>query len=297
MTCKKFYSRALLTALLMCSCTTNIFPETRRKTVIFDWNGVLGESSRWGTIKEIGLGSIMLYLLSGNNPTRLSHTLFDVLEHCYGPQKITGRTAYGDGQPLPEIMCAWLRGDITGPEIAHQTCLMIDYGECDCLLSSPFSKRCLKRILRTVFDPVFFAKNTTLIPEGIDLVRACKAAGHNVLILSNLDAESFPELVRCNPEAQELVALINDTPGKNNIIISGDIGLIKPDPAIFDYVIKTYGVRPEDCCLIDDQKENIDAAHTAGFNAIWLKNYDYVAVQNSLVDLKIFSPEINCALA
>ena len=48
------------------------------------------------------------------------------------------------------------------------------------------------------------------------------------------------------------------------------IGLYKPDPAIFEFVMKDSGLIPEETIFIDDYKINVEAAAQCGLKAIHL---------------------------
>ena len=50
----------------------------------------------------------------------------------------------------------------------------------------------------------------------------------------------------------------------DDAFVSGDIGLAKPDPAIYRFAAGRLGVGPAGCLMIDDQARNIEGARTAG---------------------------------
>ena len=50
----------------------------------------------------------------------------------------------------------------------------------------------------------------------------------------------------------------------DNAFVSGDIGLAKPDPAVYRFAAARLGVEPAACLMIDDQMRNIEGARTAG---------------------------------
>lgn len=50
----------------------------------------------------------------------------------------------------------------------------------------------------------------------------------------------------------------------DNAFVSGDIGLAKPDPAVYRFAAARLGVQPAACLMIDDQLRNIEGARTAG---------------------------------
>ena len=50
----------------------------------------------------------------------------------------------------------------------------------------------------------------------------------------------------------------------DNGFVSGDVGLAKPDPAVFRFAAARLGVEPARCLMIDDQRLNLEGAHMAG---------------------------------
>jgi putative hydrolase of the HAD superfamily len=52
------------------------------------------------------------------------------------------------------------------------------------------------------------------------------------------------------------------------VVISGDVGLHKPDPAIFRLGAERIGVRPSECVFVDDLRENCAGAEGVGMTAI-----------------------------
>lgn len=62
------------------------------------------------------------------------------------------------------------------------------------------------------------------------------------------------------------------------LVVSGDVGIHKPDPQIFKYVAEKYNLNIEDCVYVGDHPENdINASLKAGMKAVrmnvgWFKN-------------------------
>ena len=56
-------------------------------------------------------------------------------------------------------------------------------------------------------------------------------------------------------------------------VYSFDVGLIKPDEAIYKIAASRAGFVPEKCLFIDDQQENVIAAENTGFIGIHFKSY------------------------
>jgi len=53
---------------------------------------------------------------------------------------------------------------------------------------------------------------------------------------------------------------------------SFQLGLYKPDPAIFEFVLKDSGLNPEETLFIDDYQANTEAAKKLGMQAIHLED-------------------------
>lgn len=53
----------------------------------------------------------------------------------------------------------------------------------------------------------------------------------------------------------------------DGIVTSFEAKCYKPEPEIFDYVVKRLGIAPEETLFFDDSQANVDAALKLGFNA------------------------------
>lgn len=55
------------------------------------------------------------------------------------------------------------------------------------------------------------------------------------------------------------------------IVVSGDLGAGKPDPAIFAHAVRELGVAPGDATMVGDNlAKDVDGALAAGLGAVWL---------------------------
>jgi len=52
------------------------------------------------------------------------------------------------------------------------------------------------------------------------------------------------------------------------VVISGEIGCRKPDPAIYAALLERTGAAPADCVLVDDRPANVEAALRVGMKAV-----------------------------
>ena len=58
----------------------------------------------------------------------------------------------------------------------------------------------------------------------------------------------------------------------NEMIISAEVGLVKPDPRIYHLALERLGVAPEAAVFIDDYSRNVEGARAVRINAIHFKD-------------------------
>lgn len=92
----------------------------------------------------------------------------------------------------------------------------------------------------------------------VALFRRLKAAGHRVFYLSNMPRSYAEHLERENP----FIAEFDDG------IFSARVGLMKPQPAIFDLARTRFAIEPAQTVLIDDHAGNVAAAQALGWKAV-----------------------------
>lgn len=77
---------------------------------------------------------------------------------------------------------------------------------------------------------------------------------YKVAMLSNVGRGLIDQLFT-NKELEELFDVV---------VLSSDIGMVKPDPEIFTYTCEKLGLLPQECMMVDDIQDNIDAAKDIG---------------------------------
>ncbi len=82
-------------------------------------------------------------------------------------------------------------------------------------------------------------------------------------ILSNI---AMPDWFNEHFTEQEL-ALFDD------ILLSSEVGMVKPEPEIFRLSAKRLVFKPSECVLIDDREQNIDAAVAIGMRGIYYQDF------------------------
>jgi putative hydrolase of the HAD superfamily len=98
----------------------------------------------------------------------------------------------------------------------------------------------------------------TPLPDTVAIVRGLKSRGVPIYGLSNMSASTFAHL-------RARYSLWDDFHG---IVISAHVGLIKPDPRIFDHLCEQYALHPAETLFIDDHLPNVESAARRGFRTI-----------------------------
>lgn len=93
--------------------------------------------------------------------------------------------------------------------------------------------------------------------ETVAILAALRARGVPTYALTNFSMEKYP-LVR---DRFDLSALFDDE------VVSGAVHLIKPDPAIYRWLLEKHGLSGEDCLFIDDSPVNVVGAELVGLKA------------------------------
>jgi len=96
--------------------------------------------------------------------------------------------------------------------------------------------------------------------QSIEILKYLKSKNHNCYVLSNWSAETFKGMT-------EDYDFLNSFDG---LLISGEEGLIKPNPNIYKLAIERFDLMVSNCVFIDDKFENVNTAKKLGFKIIHL---------------------------
>ena len=69
----------------------------------------------------------------------------------------------------------------------------------------------------------------------------------------------------------------------DEIIISCEVGMIKPDPAVFNLMLDRLGVKADESVFIDDRIKNIDSAKKMGFHTIFFTSKEQALEELALI--------------
>lgn len=173
--------------------------------------------------------------------------------------------------PLPDGIQAWLRADRI--DIDHYYEVMRPYfdgsvpdnpvhalerGEIDtrkferdlaallrCTHGGPVRAEGLIERMFSNFDPVH---------DMYEALRHARGSGHGTALLSNSWGNGYP---------REHFAATFDT-----VVISGEVGMRKPEERIYLHTCRSLGLEPEQCVFIDDLAHNIETAESLGMTGI-----------------------------
>lgn len=106
-----------------------------------------------------------------------------------------------------------------------------------------------------------------LRPEVIAIMQRLRNEGHRVVVLSNTNR------LHCNywPQHYPEVAAAAD-----HLYLSQDLGLRKPELAIYQRVLEAENTPAEQAVFFDDHPDNIAAARALGMTAVWVTDRDTV---------------------
>lgn len=96
----------------------------------------------------------------------------------------------------------------------------------------------------------------------VDWAFQLRNSGMKLGLLSNM----HPEMVAY---VRRQFSWINDF---DFVTFSADVQLIKPDPAIYEHVLRGLGVTGPEAIFLDDREINVQAARALGINAIHFKS-------------------------
>lgn len=164
------------------------------------------------------------------------------------------------------VMREWF-GQAYGLEAAYNPVHALEKGEMEVphfeeQLAQALSRRSGREIpaLGLVHRMLGFFRHS---PDMMSLVRRAKEKGIRTALLSNSWGMNYPS---------DLFDGMFDA-----VVISGELGMRKPDREIYDYALRALGLAAPECVFIDDLLPNVTAARELGMVAIHHTDYDTTA--------------------
>src|SRR5262249_5704608 len=159
-----------------------------------------------------------------------------------------------DGDRFSALMRSWL-GPAVGAEVAVNPVHALERGE----MAVPDFERRLAAALPTADGQSLQADGLLhpmvtwfeAAPDMFGPVRRAHAAGIRTALLSN----SWGTVDYPRDGWDDMFDVV---------VISGEVGMRKPEPEIFAHTVERLGLAPAECVFVDDLRHNIDAAVALG---------------------------------
>lgn len=104
------------------------------------------------------------------------------------------------------------------------------------------------------------------VEGSVDILAELKRAGVPRYALTNWSAETFPPQRRRFPFLSWF----------DGIVVSGEEGVVKPDPQIFRILLERYRIDAREAVFIDDNPANAEAAATLGIHGIHFRSPEHL---------------------
>ena len=105
--------------------------------------------------------------------------------------------------------------------------------------------------------------------SSVDLIKQVKATGrYKIGLLSNIGRGWL----------DDFLPIMNSMNLFDAVILSSDIGIIKPDPKIFELMAEKLGVNTDECIMIDDTPVNIASAINTGMQGVIFDSIDQAKI-------------------
>jgi 2-haloacid dehalogenase len=96
------------------------------------------------------------------------------------------------------------------------------------------------------------------IAGSIEILADLRSLGAPLYCLTNFSAETYPPTF----ERFEFLRWFR------GVLVSGEVGIVKPDPRIFELLLERFAIDPKRAVYIDDVAANVNAARAFGIHGI-----------------------------
>ncbi len=120
-----------------------------------------------------------------------------------------------------------------------------------------------------------YSQVTHISSDMAEIVERLHLAGYTVSLLSNT--------YDIHAKSNELKGFYDNF---DNVFLSNEIGLIKPDMDKYIYVLKKLGSKPKRCIFIDDKISNLIPAHELGIIVIKFESFEKFKQQLNDIGIK-----------
>ncbi|WP_199262104.1 HAD family hydrolase [Paracoccus binzhouensis] len=108
------------------------------------------------------------------------------------------------------------------------------------------------------------------VPGSWEVAEALLARNLPLYAITNWAAETWPHALELHPRLGDLF---------RDILVSGQVGALKPAPAIFRLLMDRNGLAARDCIFIDDSPANVEGARVLGMDGILFTGAEALGVE------------------
>lgn len=110
--------------------------------------------------------------------------------------------------------------------------------------------------------------------DAINWVRELKTSGkYKIGLLSNVGHGWLDDFLYLNGMSDLF----------DEILLSGDVGIVKPSPEIFKLMTDNLKLDPRECIMIDDMIQNVEGAEAIGMKGVVFSNTDQAKSELQLI--------------
>lgn len=164
---------------------------------------------------------------------------------------------YTSGDDVADLLIPFVRKhgcQLADPDIVHL------YRQCSL---GKYSSGVLWQRLGLKGDPdeldEAYLQQHTLMPGLPSFLQTLRTWGMPIACLSN-DVAEWSRRLRQKHALESMIA---------PWIISGEVGIRKPDPGIYEYCLEVLQLPPQACVFLDDRPANLETARSLGFCTAW----------------------------
>jgi len=230
-----------------------------KPNIILDIDGVLFKENKIKIARKSGILKILWYMITHKkNPVKIGYDVFKQMHQQWDKNKEPALVY--KNHPMPECIAQWMKGLMTNKALLQQVEKFIENLKKVQFFASEFEKNIIQQTIKIILDEEEISKNIKPIKPMIQLVEHIKRKNkHNLFIISNYAKHASEFMIE---KYKDFFSIFDD------IIISANIGMMKPDTQIYSYFLNKHNLQPKSCVFIDDQQHNIKAAESLGINGI-----------------------------
>jgi HAD superfamily hydrolase (TIGR01509 family) len=229
-----------------------------KKHIFFDLTNVLIKENQIEFAKTIGYSVLARYAITHfKSPGYRCLDMLDAMSK-HTTQKpnliITLKK-----RTLPRCLVELHEGKKTCMQVQKEIAQCIELLDTQKHFSSAKEKSLMINIMDIILNPTTTANMIEQVKPMVQLAEKLKSAGHTIYIFANAPSELYAAIEKKYPEIIQLF--------DNNVIISSQLKIAKPNPAIFKHLLTKYNLMPQNCILIDDLAETVAVAKKLGMQA------------------------------